>query len=147
MDIKDILIDLEVIKQINENDKLSVCKSPGTTKIFVDRHSYISSATRWYCGYNREESVSYLEKLIENITKASDTIQQGNHINKATSLKNGIESAINGFKNLQLTYNNDSITIARIIICINNLDYILNELKTYINDSLINDDEDDYSNS
>ena len=141
MDIKEILIDLEVIKQIEEHDKLSVSKTPGRSNIFVHKYSYITSFARWYYGYNRDDSITYLEELIENIIKASDTIKQGNHINKAVSLKNAIETAINGFKNLKTTYANDSIIIARLIICINNLDYVLSELKTYLSETL-NEDED-----
>ena len=141
MDIKEILIDLEVIKQIEEYDKLSVSKTLGRSNIFVHKHSYITSIARWYYGYNRDDSIIYLEELIENIIKASDIIKQGNHINKAVSLKNAIETAIKGFKNLKTTYTNDSIIIARLIICINNLDYVLSELKTYLSETL-NEDED-----
>ena len=36
MDLNSILLDLEIIKQINENEKLAIHIVPGNSKLFVD---------------------------------------------------------------------------------------------------------------
>ena len=63
MDINPLLLDLEVIQQVGEYDKLAVYLLPGNTKLFVDSNSYISSFSRWYYGFNREDVILYLERL------------------------------------------------------------------------------------
>lgn len=136
MDIKDILLDLEVIKQIKENDKLAVHIVPGSKKLFVDSYSYISNITRWYYGYNRESSILYVEDLLAKIEKSSETIRNGLHNDKAYILKLSIENAQKGFKNLSNTYSADSIFTARITLCMNNLETIVKELETYLNNSI-----------
>ena len=132
MDIKNILLDLEVIKQIKENDKLAVFIVPGSKRIFVDTFSYISTITRWYNGYNRETSILYIEDLVDIIEKSSETIRCGNHNDKAFILKIAIENSFVGLKNLANTYEKDSIFKARITLCINNLKTVVTELQSYL---------------
>ena len=67
MDINKILLDLEIIKQLKENDKLAVSVLPGCTKFFVDNHSIFSKITRKYNGYDRETCIKYLGDLYINI--------------------------------------------------------------------------------
>ena len=43
MDIANILLDLEIIKQIKENDKLGIIIVPGSKNLYVDTYSKISS--------------------------------------------------------------------------------------------------------
>ena len=46
MDIDNMLLDLELIRQLAENDKLAVNVYPGVTTLIVDKSSYLSSITR-----------------------------------------------------------------------------------------------------
>jgi len=78
MDINDILLDLEVINQVKENDKLAVNIIPGKKTLIVDNYSYFSSIKRWYYKYNREDVISYLEELLMKIENASNIINNGN---------------------------------------------------------------------
>lgn len=121
MEISYILLDLEIIKQVKQDDKLGLIILPGKKKIFVDSSSKLSSITRWYCGYNREDTISYLEELTEKIEKFSNFLKVGNHINYKHVLKKGIHEALIGIENLKKTYNSDSITIAKLVLIINKL--------------------------
>ena len=48
MDINPILLDLEIIKQINENEKIAINILPGSVKLFVDNNQYFTGIKRWY---------------------------------------------------------------------------------------------------
>ena len=67
MSINHILLDLEVIKQLVDNDKLGVLTLPGSTKLCVDSYGYSSSITRWYNNYNRETLWIGLKRYIKSI--------------------------------------------------------------------------------
>jgi len=135
MDIDTILLDLEVLKQVNQDDKLAVNLLPGNTSLSVDAKSVFSIIKRRYNGYNRESSIKYLEELVDKIEKYTKFIVNSSHDDIRNNLKNAIMSANNGLKNLQETYNDDSIIVAKLTL-------ILNKLKDCIivlnNDSLLN---------
>ncbi len=128
MDINDILLDLEVINQVKENDKLAVNIIPGKKTLIVDNYSYFSSFKRWYYKYNREDVISYLEDLFIKIENASNTINNGNHMEIGETLKNAINKSLSGLTNLKNTYNNDSLIVAKIILLNNKLTYISNNV-------------------
>ena len=46
MDIDTILWDLEVLKQLNPNDKLAINLLPGNTSLSVDANSFFSNIKR-----------------------------------------------------------------------------------------------------
>lgn len=131
MDIDPILLDLEIIKQLNENDKLAVCQEKGTTKFYVDYYSYILPIKRWYNGYNRNDTIFYLEKLLDNIEKSSNIIITGNHFDLANLLKESIFNSFNGLVNFKKTYQNDSFIHGKIILIENKLKTIYNILNTF----------------
>ena len=121
MDIDTILLDLEVLKQVNQNDKLAVNLLPGNTSLSVDAKSVFSIIKRRYNGYNRESSIKYLEELVDKIEKYTKFIVNSSHDDIRNNLKNAIMSANNGLKNLQETYNDDSIIVAKLTLIINKL--------------------------
>ena len=129
MDINNILLNLEIIKQIKEGDKLAINILPGSTKLFVDNVNFFSGPRRWYNGYNRENNIRFIEELVNNIESTSEIIIDGNHNELAINLKNSIKSSIGGLNNLQYTYSNDSITIAKLTLVINRLTKIITNLE------------------
>lgn len=135
MNIDNILIDLEVIGQINEYDKLAVSNEIGITKLFVNQYSFSNSVYRRYNGYNRIDSISYLENLVIQIENASDKIITGKFTDMALSLIKSIEKATIGITNLKITYNNDSEIIARLTICMDKITKVFDKLKEY-NDTI-----------
>ncbi len=128
MDINPILLDLEIIKQINENEKIAINILPGSVKLFVDNNQYFTGIKRWYNGYNRDDSIKYLEELTSNIEKSSELIINGNHNELANILRNAILNAIKGINNLKKTYINDSIITAKLILVTNKLNKIVSNL-------------------
>ena len=131
MDINHILLDLEVIKQLADNDKLGVLTLPGSTKLCVDTFGYTSSLTRWYNNYNRETSITYLEQLTNNIEKISDFIITGQHNEEGETIREAINSGLIGLEKLKLTYISDSIIAARITLIINKLKNLSKNLKNF----------------
>ena len=119
MDINHLLLDLEVIKQLLENDKLAVITLPGSTKLSVHSVNSISSLTRWYNNYNREDCINYLEQLTTNIVKTSDFIISGQHSEEGETIRNAIDAALNGLTNLRTTYVKDSVITAKLTLIIN----------------------------
>jgi hypothetical protein len=131
MAINHILLDLEVIKQLEDYDKLGVLTLPGSTKLCVDSFGYRSAITRWYNNYNRETSISYVEQLTNNIEKTSDFIISGQHNEEGETLRQAIDGALIGLEKLKLTYISDSIIVARIILIINKLKTLSKNLKNF----------------
>ena len=131
MDIDQILLDLEVIKQVNENDKLAITLLPGSSRIFVDNTNYISAIKRWWNGYDRESCINYIEDLVSNIQKSSNTIIQGHHEELGLTLRTAIDNSIVGMENLKITYKNDSVVVARLVLCINTLNSLISTLKAF----------------
>lgn len=125
MDIDSILLDLEVIRQLSENDKLAVNVYPGVRTLIVDKSSYLSSVTRKINGYSRDDSIKYLENLVKQIEKSCDVIKTGNHSELAERLQKSIKNAIRGLETLQKTYQKDSIIVAKIVLIINKLNTII----------------------
>ncbi len=135
MNIDTLLVDLEIIGQIKEDDKLAVSNVVGSTKLFVNQYSLINSIYRRYNGFNRIDSIVYLENLITRIESACSKIIDGNFTDMALSLKTSIEKSIIGLEKLKITYDNDSEIVARLIICTNKLSKVFENLKDY-NDTL-----------
>ena len=137
MELNYILLDLEIVKQIKEDDKLGLIILPGEKKLFVDSSSRLSSITRWYNGHNREDTITYLEELTEKIEKFSNFVKNGNHNNLGNVLKKAINEALVGIENLKKTYNSDSITVAKLVLIVNKLTDVTLKLENM--ESLTND--------
>ena len=120
-EVSNIILDLEILKQVSENDKIGIILKDGSKTLCVDSAWTLSMVSRWYNGYNREACVEYLETLIQKIETIDKFLIDGNHINTATLLNTTIKAAIPGIENLKNTYNNDSIIIAKLTIIINKL--------------------------
>lgn len=131
MNIDSILIDLEIIGQVKENDKLAVSNIVGATKLFVNQYSYSNSLYRRYNGFNRSDSINYIDGLISQIESASDKIIEASFIEMGESLKNSISKAITGITNLKETYKLDSEIIAKLTINNNKLNKVLEKLNNF----------------
>ena len=129
MDISPILLDLEIIKQIQENDKLAINILPGCKKLFVDNNNLVSPINRWYNGYNREDSITYLENLLDKINKNVELIIEGSHITISNTLKQALIDSLAGLNQLKNTYTNDSISVAKITLIINKFNVLIKKLE------------------
>ena len=128
-DLDKIILDLQIIKQIKENDKLALIKELGTQTISVDSYNYLSSISRWYNGYNRINTIEYLENLTIKIENISNLLNEGSHIIMNKLLSKNLEDSKIGFENLKKTYETDSINYAKLNIIIEKLENIKQNLK------------------
>jgi hypothetical protein len=137
MDLNTIFLHLEILSKINEGDKISIKLIPGEKKMFVDQGGLTSSITRWYNGYNREDSIKFIETLVLNIESNSLYIINGNHIEDSDILMTSIKKGLNGLENLKKTYVDDSIISSKINLSIDKLNSIIRNLSAF-NNSTIN---------
>lgn len=128
-DLDKIILDLQIIKQIKDNDKLALIKELGTQTICVDNYNYLSSIRRWYNGYNRINTIEYLENLTIKIENVSKLLNEGSHITMTNVLSKNLEDSKIGFENLKKTYETDSINYAKINIIMEKLCNIKENLK------------------
>jgi len=137
MNLDENFLHLEVLSKIKEGDKISIKLIPGEKKMFVDQSSLSSSLTRWYNGYNREESVKFIEDLVSSIDNNSLYIINGNHIEEGEILINSIKKGLIGLENLKKTYVDDSIISSKINLIIDKLNSIIKNLLNF-NTSTLN---------
>lgn len=134
--ITPLLVDLEVIKQLQENDKLAVCVLPGDTRLIVHSNWALSGLTRKYYGYDRESCIKYLEELKDKITKMSSMIIEGSHEDIGNILKKAIGNAVPGLNNLKNTYKDDSVINAKISLISERLITTKTELEAFTQESI-----------
>jgi len=137
MNFESILLDLEVIKQINENDKLAVSMLPGTTKLYVHQHNILMPIIRKYYGYNRDNTIDYLDKLFNSINQTCNELIEGNSKSRINSLEDSITNALPGLEKLKNTYTNDSVISGKITLYINKLKNNLIILKKFNNINIL----------
>ena len=119
-DIDSILLDLKIISQIKENDKLVTSKD----LLEID-NSYFQSIKRYWNNDNRFSSIEYIKDTVNRTLDFTDTTLNNTNINdKNIFMENNshilqrflveMTNAIKGLDNLKLTYNTD-ITITSAI--------------------------------
>lgn len=128
--LKAYLIDLEIISQLKENDKLAIyLDANNKSKIIIDKHYYFNFISRWYYSYNREQCINYIEILINSIKTEKNKIIEKNNLDDINLLKSCLINSKSGFITLQSTYTDDSILVARLQLVINQLQTIILELE------------------
>lgn len=128
--LKAYLIDLEIISQLKENDKLAIyLDANNKSKIIIDKHYYFNFISRWYYSYNREQCINYIEILINSIKTEKNKIIEKNNLDNINLLKSSLINSKSGFITLQSTYTGDSILVARIQLVINQIQTIILELE------------------
>lgn len=135
MNFTQVSLNLEILSQIKENDKISIQILPGEKRMFVDHYYYTISLSRWYNGYNREDSIKYIEELSQNIEKNASYIIHGNHIDDNENLVISIKKALIGLEYLKQTYVSDSVISSRIILIIEKLNTIIKNLNLASNNT------------
>ena len=62
-------VTLNTLSQIEAYDKLAIKNNNGTNILFVDKYSYLSSFTRYYYGYSRQNIIDYLKEFLGKFDK------------------------------------------------------------------------------
>lgn len=132
LDSEEILLNLKIIAQIKEFEKLNILNS----EISIDQ-SWIKFLSRSYYGNSRGSTINILETIVNNTLKITDTtlnnskniidnnvlIEEPSHLLQRFILQ--MSNAINGLDNLKVTYKND-------IQIISKLDLLIEKLKMRI---------------
>jgi len=84
--------------------------------------------------------------LVERIDKITNILKNGNYSNLCNTLKKAIDNSIGGLNNLKMTYNDDSLVYAQLVLVINKLSSIANILENMIVNT-IDDDTSDLLNT
>jgi hypothetical protein len=128
--LKDYLIDLEIISQLKETDKLAIYRGKDNSLILIiDRNNYYNFIYRWYYNYNRNHCIKYIETLITQIEKEKIQIIENNNLENLLELKTSLINSKIGFINLQITYSNDVINVAKIQLLLNRIQNAILDLE------------------
>lgn len=122
-------INLNILSQIEENDKLGLININNDVKLIVDKSSYVSSITRYYNGYNRITGLEYLKNFTNRLEKYIDLLVKGNLTEYSEKIRQAIESSISGLNNLKNTYIDDSNIVSEISLIIVKFNDFINKLK------------------
>jgi len=122
-------VNLNILSQIEENDKLGLININNDVKLIVDKSSYVSSITRYYNGYNRITVLEYLKNFTNRLEKYIDLLVKGNLSEYSEKIRQAIESSINGLINLKNTYIDDSNIVSEISLIIVKFNDFINRLK------------------
>lgn len=133
MDIDSVLIDLSVISQLKDHDKLGVINLPGKQELIIfSGKAWLQPAYRWLKGSNRSDAIVYLKNLVSKVEKHAELFSEpvtGKTRILRENLKNHTLSAVEGISNLQVTYASDSQVIAQLQLIEKKLDECSKQIK------------------
>lgn len=118
MDIDKVLIDLNIIGQLKQHDKLGVRNLPGRQHLVIyPGREWLQGPYRWYHGVNRSDVMNYLHHLVTRIERHADLFSEPS-TEKTKVLRENLITyvtvALVGLNNLQETYSDDSNVIAQL---------------------------------
>ena len=121
-EIDDLLLDLKIISQIKENDKLITSKN-----VLEIDSSYFPSIKRYWNNDNRSATIDYINDVINKTLNVTDTTlndtnskknifqEDNSHILQRFLLE--MTNSCKGLDNLKITYNSDITVTSAIDIC------------------------------
>tara|TARA_B100000787_G_scaffold145646_1_gene115933 strand:+ start:5486 stop:5887 length:402 start_codon:yes stop_codon:yes gene_type:complete len=120
MDIDTVLIDLSVISQLKNQDKLGVINLPGRQELVIfSGKAWFQGTYRWWKGSNRSEVLAYLHLLVLRLQRHcelfSGPVAEKTRV-LTENLKSHTVSAIDGLSHLQSTYASDNHAIAQLLL-------------------------------
>ena len=115
-----MLVDLSVISQLKDNDKLGVNNLPGKQELVIfSGKAWMQGAYRWYYGSNRSYVMEYLHHLVMRVEKHSELFSEP--VTEKTkvlreNLKKYTLSSLEGINNLRNTYESDNHVVAQLVL-------------------------------
>lgn len=130
-----ILLNLKVLGKIKMGNKLSI----NNDNICID-NTYIQSINRWYNNNSRDETIKFLEKLDEDITKKIEELLKIDNSSlfldtKETlllDLNHNLKTSIEGLRNLISTYQSDELIISNLELILNNFNLKIKKISNII---------------
>ena len=121
-------LNLNILSQIEENDKLGLTNINNNIKLIVDKSSYISPISRYYNGYNRNNVIDYLKDFTNRLEKYIDLLVKGNLSDYNETIIPIIENSLKGLDNLKNTYSSDSNIVSELSLIIIKFNNFINQL-------------------
>lgn len=120
MDIDGVLVDLSVISQLKDHDKLGVNNLPGRQELVIfSGKAWLQGTYRWYYGSNRTDVLRYLQVLVKRVERHSELFSEP--VTEKTrvlrdNLKKYTVSSLEGLVHLQNTYASDNHLVAQLML-------------------------------
>jgi len=121
-------LNLNILSQIEENDKLGLTSINNNIKLIVDKYSYISPITRYYNGYNRNDVIDYLKDFTNRLEKYIELLVKGNLSDYNETIIPIIKNSLKGLDNLKNTYSSDSNIVSELSLIIIKFNNFINQL-------------------
>ena len=126
--LKKLLLNLEVVSNIKENDKLFI----NNEMIYIDEPTIFQSLIRTYNGQNRQSCINMINELIDKIFEYLDNINIDNNVFKENIISEyniinqNLLKSIPGLQNLKITYFKDLDIVKQI-------DFLIIKIQNRIN--------------
>jgi hypothetical protein len=119
LNLEDVFINLRLISKINQGEKL----------LQTDKHinidtSYFQVITRWFRGASRNESISFIQKILAKAFDFSDKLIEDEideSSQKLLRLNTDLKNCLEGLANLKVTYMYDKLIQSEIDVLIDNV--------------------------
>ena len=128
IELNNLILDLKIISKIKPNNKLLI----NNGKLLIDETYFFNGIMRYYKNQNRENTIEYIQNLNKNLEDeinkiilnkdVEDNILRDNPSNILVNLSHDLTQAVNGLKNLILTYNSDNFLVSKIEMIIYNFE-------------------------
>ena len=149
--LENVLTNLKIISNVNANDKLTIIDNI----LVIDPPQYIQGVIRWWRSDSRDNSMSEIEKIIENVFKIIDNIYneeiiennnndnndnyyhkrqlpknyfKNEHSIQLQTFSNELSNTIKGLQNLKITYHNDISICSKIDVLIDKISIRINKI-------------------
>ena len=133
MDIDGVLIDLSVVSQVKDHDKLGVNNLPGKQELVIfSGKAWFQGPYRWYYGSNRSDVIDYLQALVTRVELHSELISEP--VTEKTkvlrdNLKKYTISSLEGLTHLKYTYESDNHMVAQLTLITEKLSECSKQIK------------------
>jgi len=119
LNLEDVFINLRLISKINQGEKL----------LQTDKHinidtSYFQVVTRWFRGASRNETISFIQKVLAKSFEFSDKLIEDEideSSQKLLRLNTDLKNSLEGLANLKVTYMYDKLIQSEIDVLIDNV--------------------------
>lgn len=119
LNLEDVFINLRLISKINQGEKL----------LQTDKHinidtSYFQIVTRWFRGASRNETISFIQKVLAKSFEFSDKLIEDEideSSQKLLRLNTDLKNCLEGLANLKVTYMYDKLIQSEIDVLIDNV--------------------------
>jgi len=131
LNLEDVFINLRLISKINQGEKLL----QSDKHINIDT-SYFQVVTRWFRGASRNETISFIQKVLAKSFEFSDKLiedKSNESAQKLLRLNTDLKNCLEGLANLKVTYIHDKLIQSEIDVLVDNVRSKLDLNAKYLN--------------